>query len=63
MSDTGIFASQLASDRAPARGHALFTRNLASTFNMIGLMLAGAWPETRLIRPRLPADAAAAPGR
>lgn len=63
MSDAGIFASQLASDRAPARGHALFTRNLASTFNMIGLMLAGAWPETRLIRPRHPTGTADRTGR
>jgi hypothetical protein len=59
MSATTIFAG----NRMPTRGHASVTRRLASTFNMIGLMLVGAWPETRMIRLRVPAGTEGAPDR
>ena len=40
-----------------------FTRRVGRALHMIGLMLAGAWPETRMIRPWVPAGAVKAPGR
>lgn len=49
--------------RIPARAAVPFTRRVGRAFHMIGLMLAGAWPETRMIRPRGPAGAVKAPGR
>mgnify|MGYP006335223097 CR=1 FL=1 len=63
MSAAAIFASQLAKDRIPARAAVPFARRVGRAFHMIGLMLAGAWPETRMIRPRVPAGAVKAPGR
>lgn len=39
-------------DRIPACAAVPFTRRVGRAFHMIGLMLAGAWPETRMIRLR-----------
>jgi hypothetical protein len=52
MSAAAIFASQLVNDRSPGRPAAPFTRRTGRAFRMIGLMLAGAWPETRVLRPQ-----------
>jgi hypothetical protein len=48
MSAAAIFASQFVNDRAAVP----LSRRVTSTFGMIALMLAGAWPETRVVRPR-----------
>ncbi|HSW53303.1 MAG TPA: hypothetical protein VLG93_08725 [Sulfuricaulis sp.] len=63
MSAAASFASQFVNDRIPARAAVPFTRRVGRAFRMIGLMLAGAWPETRMIRLRVAAGAVNAPGR
>lgn len=52
MSAAAIFASQFVNDRIPARAATPLSRRVGRAFGMIGLMLAGAWPETRVVRPR-----------
>ncbi|MEW6330703.1 MAG: hypothetical protein AB1560_04495 [Pseudomonadota bacterium] len=62
MSAAAIFASQFVNDRVTARAAVPLSRRVSSAFGMIGLMLAGAWPETRVIHLRVPAGTEGAPG-